>query len=61
MSKKSQAFKSFKEWKALIEKQTERKVKRLRIDNGLELCSTEFNKFCKAERIARQFTVRNTP
>ena len=35
MSQKSQAFKCFKEWKALIEKQTKRKVKRLRTDNGL--------------------------
>ena len=61
MSQKSQAFKCFKEWKALIEKQTERKVKRLRTDNGLEFCSIEFNKFCKDEGIARQLTVRNTP
>ena len=44
-----------------IEKQTERKVKRLRTDNGLEFCSTEFNKFCRDEGIARQLTVRNTP
>ena len=61
MSQKSQAFKCFKEWKALIEKQNERKVKRLRTDNGLEFCSTEFNKFCRDEGIARQLTVRNTP
>jgi len=60
MSQKSQAFKCFKEWKTLIEKQTERKVKRLGIDNDLEFCSTKFNKFCKDEGIARQFTVRNT-
>ena len=48
---------SFKEWKALIEKQTERKVKRLRTDNGLEFCSTEFNKFCRDEGIARNLQV----
>ncbi|RZB99644.1 Callose synthase 7 isoform B [Glycine soja] len=59
-SQKSQAFKCFKEWKTLIEKQTERKVKRLKTDNGLEFCSTEFNKFCRDEGIARQLTVRNT-
>jgi len=61
MSQKSQAFKCFKEWKALIEKQTERKVKRLRTDNGLEFCSTKFNKFYRDEGIARQLIVRNTP
>ena len=61
MSQKSQAFKCIKEWKALIEKQIERKVKRLKIDNGLEFCSTEFNKLCRDEGIARQLTVRNTP
>jgi len=60
MSQKSHAFKCFKGWKALIEKQTERKVKRLRTNNGLEFCSTKFNKFCTEEGIARQFTVRNT-
>ncbi|MGD7448530.1 hypothetical protein ACQCQC_25880, partial [Ralstonia pseudosolanacearum] len=34
---KSEAFKTFRQWKTLVENQTSRKVKRLRTDNGLEL------------------------
>lgn len=36
MKHKSEAFNSFKEWKMLVESQTEKNVKRLRIDNVLE-------------------------
>nr|KYP69055.1 Retrovirus-related Pol polyprotein from transposon TNT 1-94 [Cajanus cajan] len=61
MKHKNQAFKCFKEWKILMEKQTSKMVKRLRTDNGLEFGSKEFNDFCKAEGIARQYSVRNTP
>ena len=49
MKHKSEAFKNFKQWKILIENQTGKKIKRLRIDNGLEFCGFEFNEFCKAE------------
>jgi len=35
---KSDAFKNFKKWKALMGNQTGKKVKRLRTDNGLEFC-----------------------
>ncbi|GJX80863.1 retrovirus-related pol polyprotein from transposon TNT 1-94 [Tanacetum coccineum] len=45
----------------LIENQTGRKIKRLRTDNGLEFCSSEFNEFCRDEGIARHYTVRYTP
>lgn len=44
-----------------MENQTERKVKRLRIDNGLEYCSSEFNDFYIKRGIARHRTVRQTP
>ena len=36
-----------------MENQIGKKVKRLRTDNGLELCCSEFNEFCKTEGIAR--------
>lgn len=58
---KNQAFKCFKQWKALVENQTGRKVKVLRTDNGLEYLSEEFNEFCKDHGIARHKTVRLTP
>ncbi|KAG8481085.1 hypothetical protein CXB51_025838 [Gossypium anomalum] len=33
----------------------------LRTDNGLELCSDEFNRLCKLEGIVRHLTVHHTP
>ncbi len=61
MKHKSDAFKNFKQWKALVENQTGKKIKRLRTDNGLEFCYAEFDEFCKTEGIARHHTVRYTP
>ena len=61
MKHKSEAFKKFKQWKALVENQTGKKIKRLRTDNGLEFCSSEFNEFCKDAGIARHHTIRHTP
>ena len=58
---KFETFDRFKAWKLLIENQTNRKLKTLRIDNGLELCSDEFNKYCEVNDILRHITVRNTP
>lgn len=58
---KSDAFENFKHWKAQVENQTDRKVKYLRTDNGLEFCSHEFDNFCKDTGITRHYTVRNTP
>jgi hypothetical protein len=39
---KSNAFEYFKTWKVMVEKQTERKLKVLRTDNGMEFCSIDF-------------------
>jgi len=46
----------FKEFKALVENQIENKIKVLRIDNGGEFCSKEFEEFCKNCAIAQQKT-----
>jgi transposase InsO family protein len=51
----------FKEWKTLLENQTGKKIKRLRIDNGLEFCNYQFDEFCKVKGIIRHKTVVNTP
>ena len=45
----------------MVERQTERKVKTFRTDNGLEFCSTEFDDFCKTEGIIRHRTTVGTP
>ena len=58
---KCDVLSKFKDWKTMIEKQTGRQVKCLRIDNGLEFCSNEFNTLCKKEGIVLHHTVSHTP
>jgi len=53
LKKKSEAFDRFKEFKALVEYQTEKKIKVLRTDNGVYFCSKEFEEFCKKCGIAQ--------
>ena len=43
----------FKEFKALVENQIEKKIKLLRIDNGGDFCGKQFEEFCKKYGIAR--------
>jgi transposase InsO family protein len=61
LKNKSDAFATFKKWKAEAENQTERKLKCLRTDNGTEYKDDEFLKFCEEHCIKRHFTVRKTP
>ena len=58
---KSQVFDKFKEFKALVENQKEKKIKVLRTDNGCEFYGNEFEEFCKKCGIARQKTTPYTP
>eukprot|EP00253_Pinus_taeda_P025779 PITA_25779 len=61
LKKKSQVFDRFKEFKALVENQTEKKIKVLRRDNGGEFYSKEFEEFYKKCGIAQQKTTPYTP
>lgn len=58
---KDEAFQRFTEWKKMVEVQTERRVKKLRTDNGLEFCNIRFDQFCKDEGIVRHRTCTYTP
>nr|GEY13263.1 copia LTR rider [Tanacetum cinerariifolium] len=58
---KHEAFEKFKEWKQLVENQTGRTVKKLRTDNGLELCNREFKQLCIESGIPRHLTVSGLP
>jgi transposase InsO family protein len=51
LKSKTQVFSRFKEFKALIENQTSKKIKCVRTDNGGEFCSVEFEQFCKEQGI----------
>jgi transposase InsO family protein len=58
---KSEVFKRFQEFKALVENQTRRKIKVFRSDNGGECISTKFAEFCTEQGIRRQLTVPYNP
>ena len=61
LREKSQAFGKFKEWLAMVEDETGRKLKKLRIDRGGEFLSGEFTTFCKERGIKWQLTNPHTP
>ena len=58
---KNETFSTFKKFKALVEKQTGRKIKKLKTDNGLEFCESEFIEFCAVNGIARHKTLVVSP
>ncbi|GJX30893.1 retrovirus-related pol polyprotein from transposon TNT 1-94, partial [Tanacetum coccineum] len=58
---KHEAFGKFKEWKQLVENQTRRTVKKLRMNNGLEFCNQNFEQLCIESGIAIHLTVAGTP
>lgn len=58
---KDEVFVKFKQWKALVENQTEKQIKCMITDNGFEFCGEEFDNFCKNHEIVRHHTVRHNP
>ena len=61
MKTKDKVLGIFLKWKAMIETQSGRKIKRLRTDNGGEYKNDLFQKICEENGIIRHFTVKNTP
>nr|ABW74566.1 integrase [Boechera divaricarpa] len=61
LKSKGEAFDMFKNFKALVEKQSEQQVKVLRTDRGGEFTSTKFNQFCEKEGIHHELTTAYTP
>ncbi|MCO5547447.1 hypothetical protein L7F22_000896 [Adiantum nelumboides] len=58
---KSEAFGSIRDWKAMVEKEKDLKVKSIRSDRGGEFFSENFARWCKSEGIRRQLTTPYTP
>jgi transposase InsO family protein len=58
---KYEVFSKFKEFKALIENLSKRKINILRSDNGGEYTSKEFVNFCKDVGIKRELTTLYNP
>lgn len=61
LKNKSDALEKFKEYKAVAENQTNRKIKILRSDNGGEFCNAEFSIYLKKMGIVHQTTCPYTP
>jgi hypothetical protein len=61
LGKKFEFFDRFKEFKALVENQIEKRIKVLRTDNGGEFYENEFEEFYKKCGIERQKTTLYTP
>jgi transposase InsO family protein len=59
--KKSKVFDRFKDFKALVENQTEKIIMVLRTDTGVEFCGNEFEELCKKCGIERKNTTPYTP
>jgi len=53
LRQKNEMFSIFKKFKVLVENQTGRKIKKLRTNNGLEFCESEFTEFCTVNGTAR--------
>jgi hypothetical protein len=54
LRKKDKVFDRFKDFKDLVENQTEKKIKVLRTNNSRELCGNEFEEFFKNCAIERK-------
>ena len=58
---KNEAFSKFQEFKALVENQTRKKSKALRLENGDDHTSNDFNDLYKDAGIKREFIVPYNP
>ena len=58
---KSEVFGKFKTWKAMVEKQTGKKLKCFRTDRGGEYLSSEYKLFLEKEGVDHQVTMAGTP
>ena len=61
LKRKNEVFEKFKEFKALVENLSEKKIMILRLDNEGEFTSTEFKDFCKKVGIKRELTTPYNP
>jgi transposase InsO family protein len=59
--RKDESFGVFKQWQAEVERQSVKKVKILRSDQGGEYISNEFKKYLKDFGIKKEFTVTYAP
>ncbi|KAF3651721.1 putative chaperonin 60 subunit beta 4, chloroplastic-like [Capsicum annuum] len=61
LESKSETFQKFKQFKAMVEKQSGLSIKTFRTDRGGEFLSKKFNFFCEETGIHREITTPYTP
>jgi hypothetical protein len=61
LKNKSEAFDKFIQFQCLVENATKEKIATLKIDNGGEFTSNEFNDYCRRSGIKRKLTNSYTP
>ena len=61
LKQKEEVFSRFVEWKAMVEKASGRKLKRVRSDNGGEYTSTRFKEYLRSEGVTHELTGPKTP
>eukprot|EP00253_Pinus_taeda_P027958 PITA_27958 len=61
MKQKDEAFEKLKSFKALVENESDHKIKCLRSDRGGEFISNEFFDFCEEHGIRKEFSTAKTP
>jgi len=61
MKKKDEVLSRFVEFKAVVENQTNKKIKASRSDNGGEYISNAFRDLCAKEGIKRELTTPHNP
>ena len=54
-------FGAFKTWKAIVENETDLKVKSLQSNNGGEYVNADFQRYCDENDIKMRRTVPRTP
>jgi len=58
---KDEAFEKFQAFNALVENESDQKIKCLKSDRGGEFISDEFFDFCEQHGIKREFSTARTP
>ena len=61
LKKKDEVFERFKEFKSLVENLSKKKINILRLDNGGESTSSEFNEYYKEDGIKRKLNIPYNP
>ena len=61
LKKKDEVFRKFREWKAMVGRESRHRLKTLRTDNGGEYTSSEFKEYLEAEGVRHELMIPKTP